>query len=134
MPAVSQEPVFVFSGCFDALSLNEMYDGDIATAVEVFAGTPERIREAAHLAAARLKTGDREDLRRIVHRIKPVFGYVGLPRVLECVQCFEDLCNPEVSEEPLFSAFTALQRMMLDAAERVGEEHARMTTHINSIA
>ena len=134
MPAVSRETFFAFSACFDALSLNEIYAGDIATAAEVFSGTPERIREAVHLAADLLQAGDREGLRRMVHRIKPVFGYVGLPNVLECTQGFEDLCHPEMSEEALTSAFTELQRMMLGAAESVCEEHARMTAHINAIA
>ena len=135
MSVDTKDPVFVFSGCFDALSINDLYGGDIESAAEVFGGAACRIRESVGLVRRHLSDGEgQEPIRRILHRIKPVFGYTGLNALQESVGHFEALCTPEADRQRLFAEYLPLEKAMLVAAGEIEREYARLTDHINATA
>jgi hypothetical protein len=127
--------VFVFSACFDALFLNDLYGGDMHAAAEVFGGSAGRIRESANLARVCLSDGaGSEPLRRVLHRIKPVFGYTGLNALQDSVGRFEALCTLEADRQQLLAEYLPLEQAMLRAAADIEREHARLADHINGTA
>jgi hypothetical protein len=132
MSVATNQSIFVFSEGFDYLSINDLYGQDLGLAAEVFGSSAIRVRESLDLARARMKDGDGpEALRRIVHHIKPVFGYTGQPALKAVVERFESLCMSDVDRERLATEFLLFEQAMLEAAGRVEREHQRLISYIN---
>ena len=70
---------YMFSGRFDSAYLSELYANDIDTAQEIFESSISHIAIELNIAMSRFNSGDLEALRRVFHKMKPLFGYVGLP-------------------------------------------------------
>jgi len=67
-----------------------------------------------------------ELLRKSVHKIKPSFGFVGLPIVQEKCQDFETKCQIATSVNELDTDFAALLKSLQEAKAIIAEEYGRL--------
>ena len=72
------------------------------------------------------ESGDRENLRKAVHKIKPSFGFVGLLSSQEACKNFEGLCNPDTPIETLETDYKQLWTILLDSRTVITEEYQRI--------
>ena len=131
MSVDTKPPSFGFSDGFDSLFLNDLYGDDMVAAAEVFEGSGTRIAEAIAEAKVHLSSGERDKLRRAIHRVKPVFGYTGLTEVQDAVGAFESRCLKETDMTLLSDDFRSLEGSMREASARIADELERLKAHVN---
>ena len=122
---------YIYSGRFDAAFLEEMYAGDIQTAAEIFESSLNHIIPAAEEAETLFGRGEVESLRKLFHKIKPLFGYVGLLKVQEKVQHFEDACTTAATAEELGKEYRELVIIVGESINIIRQELIRMKMHLN---
>ena len=121
--------VFHFSEGFDVRFLEDLYAGDTVMAEEIFHSSLEQLEESICAADLHVILKDTENLRRIMHRVKPVFGYMGLLFVQELVQQFEDRCEPYRQMEELVNAWRYLRQIMCDSIRLAKHECLRLNEY-----
>jgi len=122
---------FIFSGGFDTEYLWELYDNDINTIMEMFGSSIEAIRAEVTNSIVHFRDGDPEALRRVFHKIRPVFSYVGLNYLQEQVHDFENKCSLTTGTESLSSDYERLVSMVYDAMSLLEQELERMKKFTN---
>ncbi len=120
---------FRFSDGFDVKFLDDLYAGDTVMAEEVFLSSLDQLEEAITMSDLHVILKDTESLRRVIHRVKPVFGYMGMLFVQELVQQFEERCIPERRMEELENAWYYLRQIMSDAGRQARKECSRLNEH-----
>ena len=69
-------------------------------------------------------------LKSAIHKIKPLFGFVGLTGLQTRCLHFENSCM-EVSEDRLAESFSPLKQQLLDARAIIEKEKIRLTAFNN---
>jgi len=87
--SVQQELTFSFNQAFDQYSLQMYYDGDIEYALEIFNIFIVQLEESLPLLIESLKGGQPENVRKIVHKLKPTFTMVGFPKTTTYFEVWE---------------------------------------------
>jgi hypothetical protein len=78
--------------------------------------------------------GDVEAIRRMFHKIKPLFGYMGLLSVQDYVQAFEMRCFPPASIRDIEVPLTHIRDIVADALVASGREYDRLKEFNNKRA
>jgi hypothetical protein len=126
-----EEIQYIYSGRFDTAFLEEMYAGDIQTAAEIFESSLNHLLPAADESGTLYRNGDVEALRKYFHKIKPLYGYVGLLKVQAKVQHFEDACATAGIPDELKTEFNELQILMAESLSIIRQELIRMKMYLN---
>jgi hypothetical protein len=131
-----QEPrtEFVFSDHFHQLYLEDLYDGDLRAAEEIFLSSIRTISSELSVASVLFDQGNVEGVRKVYHKIKPLFGYVGLLSVQEFVQQFEEECTQTAGTSDLLFSFNQINEVVLDAVYLIREEQIKLRTFNNKRA
>jgi hypothetical protein len=125
---------YVFSDQFDQQYLQDLYEGDLKAAEEMFQSVVQQISSEVALAAVLFDQGNVEGVRKVYHKIKPLFGYAGLLHVQDCVQRFEDDCHRHAATGDLLFAFNRVNEIIVDALHTIREEQIRLRTYNNKRA
>ncbi|MGZ8508864.1 MAG: Hpt domain-containing protein [Chitinophagaceae bacterium] len=83
---------FQFDQRIDAGVLYSLYENDYLYIEEIFKTTLRHYDEDVEAFEAHHRTGNLEGLKSTAHKIKPVFGFIGMPGVQESCRDFEDKC------------------------------------------
>jgi hypothetical protein len=123
---------YMFSGRFDSAYLSELYANDIDTAQEIFESSINHIGIELNIAISRFNSGDLEALRRVFHKMKPLFGYVGLPMLHDYVQRFEQRCSDVKHIEELRKEYEDIINVIGDTLDMLRQELYRMKSFNNA--
>lgn len=128
---VSNKP-FIFNAAIDPQSINNLY-GDDYTYIEEVLDTvlQEYALLAGHIAAA-FAASDLPSLKSSVHKIKPIFGFVGILEVQQECQQFENLCQSANSVLAISSEYQVLYKYIIISKEIIEEEKRRLSVFNNS--
>jgi HPt (histidine-containing phosphotransfer) domain-containing protein len=113
---------YEFSESFDRQFLSDLYGTDSSAAEEIFHSSLVQIQEELVLVEGKAAVNDVEGIRRIFHKIKPLFGYMGLMAVQDYVQQFEDRCQPPASMEDVRIPYENIMEIMREAIGRIQQE------------
>jgi hypothetical protein len=122
---------YVFSDHFDRQFLEDLYAGDTEAAAEVFQASLVQIVEEMKLADDRALEGDITGVRKIYHKIKPLFGYMGLLSVQDFVQHFEDQCSDSVLISDIQIAYENIKEIIRGSLSLAREEHHKLNEYNN---
>jgi hypothetical protein len=122
---------YVFSEQFDRQFLEELYAGDTESAAEVFQASLVQIVDELKLADQMFADGDIAGVRKIYHKIKPLFGYMGLLSVQDFVQQFEDLCRDSVLKSDIQVAFDNIKEIIRGSLSLAREEQNKLNEFNN---
>lgn len=122
---------YSFSEQFDRQFLDELYAGDTEAAAEIFQSSMLQIVEELQLAEEKARMGDIAGVRKIFHKIKPLFGYMGLLSVQDFVQHFEDQCGDSVLMSDVQISYDNIQEIIREALSLVREEHHKLNEFNN---
>jgi hypothetical protein len=81
---------FVFCSKIDADYIFSMYEDDYPYIETMFKTVLDHFEEDRASIVAHYQQDQLELLRKAVHKIKPAFGFVGMPAVLEKCKAFEN--------------------------------------------
>lgn len=83
---------FEFSQTLDVSFLNEVYEDDLAYAVEIFESFLETLPAGLLQLEEHFQSGDIAAFRSVAHRLKPSFSYVGLTGITNQMASLEKSC------------------------------------------
>jgi HPt (histidine-containing phosphotransfer) domain-containing protein len=122
---------YMYSDHFDHQFLEELYAGDTEAAAEIFQSSLTQIIDELKLAEEKALAGDFAGVRKIFHKIKPLFGYMGLLSVQDFVQHFEDQCGDSVLMSDIQIPYENIKEIIREALSLVGEEHQKLSEFNN---
>ena len=99
-----------------------MYDDDYAFVQEIFSNTLAELSEGIPLLDSAFHSGDISQIRKIIHKIKPSFGFLGLLSIQETLEHFEASCTLYDSTAALESYFFEIRKEIAGGFEIIGNE------------
>lgn len=121
---------FNFSPPIDSRYLIELYAGDYAMIAETFSDVLMEYHEFVRQILVGYERGDRTALKSAVHKIKPLFGFVGLLTLQAQCQEFENSCLT-ADAGALAGSFHRLKDKLLNVRELIETEKVRLE-HFNN--
>ncbi len=117
---------FVFNAEIDTNYLNSRYGDDFVYLQEVFETVLVDYQSLTDNIEYSYSSGNLSALRSAVHKIKPVFGFVGLTAVqLQCQQ-FEQICGAVTSPDHLSGDFETLKNKIFHSRQLIEEEKKKL--------
>ncbi|MBC7848307.1 MAG: Hpt domain-containing protein [Chitinophagaceae bacterium] len=90
---------------------------------EIFSITLSQLKPDLNVFKLSFERQDLPSVRQMVHKIKPSFGFVGLPAVQQTCKQFEDLCANATDIDELKTPYIALCNQLDDALIVIESEY-----------
>lgn len=116
----------VFSEHINAAYIIELYSGDYSMIEETFADVVSEYPSLLANVDAAYLAGDIPALKRAVHKIKPLFGFVGLTSIQSQCLDFENSCEAHPSLPLLTNEFMLLKNNLLQMKAVIEEEKEKL--------
>jgi hypothetical protein len=114
-----------FSSAINGKYIIDLYAGDYVMIEETFNDVLREYDEFVQKILTTYHEGDIAGLKSAVHKIKPLFGFVGLTsHQSQCLQ-FENSCLA-MTPGQLAEAFVPLEKKLLEAKSIIAEESRRL--------
>jgi HPt (histidine-containing phosphotransfer) domain-containing protein len=117
---------FIFNTEFDTPYLQSLYGDDFVYLQEVFATVLNDYEALADNIEYSYSSGNLTALKSAVHKIKPVFGFVGLTAVQQECQQFENTCGTVTAPELLARDFESLRNRIRLSRQILEEEKKKL--------
>ena len=121
-----QKIAFYFSPELDTAFLQELYGDDLQQAEFVFESTVQQLRNELPLVESRFHDGDIAGLKKVVHKMKPLFGYTGLNETMQEFASFEQVCAQAETMAEAESGFHHIIAIRLEAIKIAVNEIKRL--------
>jgi HPt (histidine-containing phosphotransfer) domain-containing protein len=117
---------FVFNSEFDVNYLNSLYGDDYNYLQEVFNTVMHDYQALTDNIEYNYSSGNINALRSSVHKIKPVFGFVGLTTIQQLCQDFEQICSVASTPEQLAGDYESLKNKIYHSKQLIEEEKKKL--------
>lgn len=125
---------FTFSDSIDADYIFNMYEDDYSYIETMFKTVLDHFDADRSGILANFQQNDLELLRKAVHKIKPTFGFVGMPDVLEKCKAFENKCYEVKSIKDIEVNYKDLLNTLEEAHQVIINEHNKLASFNRSAA
>ncbi len=122
----TEPKLFIFNNKIDRQALSELYEDDFAYIEEIFSITLTQLRGDLNLLRKAYESGDLAELKKTAHKIKPSFGFVGLPRQQEQCKNFEDICSSVSDTNELNNQYFQLESMIEEYTRIIEDDYVRL--------
>ena len=122
------DTTFSFSPPIDGNYLFDLYAGDYVMIEETFADVLKDYDGFAQVIFSSYTAEDISALKSAVHKIKPLFGFVGLLSIQAQCQDFENACQRAALPE-LADSFNELKVSLLEARSIIEKDKTRLTAY-----
>jgi len=123
---------FQFDQRIDAGILYSLYENDYLYIEEIFKTTLKHYDEDVEVFEAHHRAGNLEGLKRTAHKIKPVFGFIGMPGVEECCKDFEDKCARTGNIEEIMPGYEKLLHQFKECKKIIEADLQKLSEYNNS--
>ena len=117
---------FVFSDAINSQYIIDLYAGDYVMIEETFADVLNEYDAFVERIITSYHEKDLQALKSAVHKIKPLFGFVGLTTIQASCLEFENSCL-QASDAQLAESFSPLKDQLLKARAVIEKEKVRLT-------
>lgn len=118
--------LYAFSSDLDVDFLQELYGEDLQQAEMVFESSLEQLRKELNLAETRFHAGDAPGLKKVVHKMKPLFGYIGLNEIMAKFAAFEDVCVKATHISETENGFNDIKMLTEHSMQKIEKEIKRL--------
>jgi HPt (histidine-containing phosphotransfer) domain-containing protein len=122
------DTTFSFSPPIDGKYLFDLYAGDYIMIEETFADVLKDYDEFVQAIFSSYQAKDISGLKSAIHKIKPIFGFVGLLSIQAQCQDFENACQRTTFPE-LAESFNSLKIIILEARSIIDKEQTRLAAY-----
>lgn len=119
---------FIFNEKMDKETLYSLYTDDFAYIEEIFATILQHFDADFSTIQLAFENGNLEDLKKAIHKLKPVFGYTALLETQAHCKNFEDLCAGDTPISAITEPYTHIKNELLEAKDIIQNEYARLKT------
>ena len=130
MEPSSSHNAFIFSDAINSKYIIDLYAGDYVMIEETFADVLHEYDSFVETILTSYREKNIQALKSAIHKIKPLFGFVGLTGLQTRCLHFENSCM-EVSEVQLAESFSPLRQQLLEARSIIEKEKIRLTAFNN---
>ena len=117
---------FIFNEKLDSDYLYSLYEDDYQYIEEIFSTTLTYFDADFKAIQEAFETNNISELKRAIHKIKPTFGFVGLPLVQHICQEFEDICQKANASNELKSEYQQIVITLADSKELIASEYNKL--------
>ena len=117
---------FIFNEKLDADYLYSLYEDDYQYIEEIFQTTLAHFNEDLNSIKDAYQANNISDLKKAIHKIKPTFGFVGLPLVQNICKDFEDICHKATSSTDLTSEYKQIVVTLAESKELIASEYNKL--------
>ena len=126
MSGYTSSNTFTFSDKIDAAYIYNMYEHDYPYIESMFKAVLDHFDEDLAAIQHHFEQRDIEQLRRSVHKVRPAFGFAGMPVVQEKCKEFEHKCHVAGSVSELGTDYPELIKCLEEAGTVITEEYKRL--------
>jgi HPt (histidine-containing phosphotransfer) domain-containing protein len=116
---------FVFSNAINSQYIIDLYAGDYIMIEETFTDVLREYNGFVERILISYRENDRQALKSAVHKIKPLFGFVGLTSIQALCLEFENSCQ-DAPDALLAASFPQLETQFLQARGIIEKEKNRL--------
>lgn len=120
---------FQFNSKIDADYIFSMYEDDYQYIETMFKTVIDHFGEDRDAIITHYRDGQLDELRKSVHKIKPAFGFVGMPAVLDICKDFENKCYEVDSIAKLEIDYLNMVNSLEDAYQVITSEHQKLVSY-----
>lgn len=124
-----QKTAFLFSPELDNDFLQELYGDDLSQAEMVFESSVQQLHHGQQIMDTRFHDGDLEGLRKAVHKMKPLLGYMGMNSFMEEFASFEHKCAQFQSVADAENGYEQMKAITGEAIKMGEKEVDRLKQH-----
>ncbi|MBW7890655.1 MAG: hypothetical protein H3C48_06470 [Chitinophagaceae bacterium] len=124
-----QKTAFLFSPELDNDFLQELYGEDLPQAEMVFESSVQQLHNGQQVMDTRFHDGDLEGLRKIVHKVKPLLGYMGMNSFMEEFASFEQKCTQFQTAAEAENGYEQIKAIAGEAIKMGEKEVSRLKQH-----
>lgn len=117
---------FIFSQKIDSSYLYSLYEDDYSYIAEVFQTSLEDLNSDIDAIELAYESNEPKSLRKSIHKLKPVFGFVGLKQEEAMMQEFESLCETAETTKAISIQYQSLIRVIREAEVLIQNELNRL--------
>jgi HPt (histidine-containing phosphotransfer) domain-containing protein len=120
---------FIFHPSIDVGTIREMYGDDYPYIELIFKTVVDHLDEDISSIKESYRLNQLESLRKAIHKIKPVFGFIGMPQLhQECIS-FEQECKEAMSVSQVEIDYNKLVKSLEEITIIVKEQHEKLTSY-----
>src|SRR5882672_6130709 len=113
MNSYASDKSFIFNDEISVQSINDLYGDDYAYIEEVFDTVLKEYEVLTNNINSNYTSQNIPALKAAVHKIKPIFGFVGLLSVQQQCQQFENICHSAGSFDSLVNDYGLLKNSLI---------------------
>lgn len=117
---------FIFNEKIDRQYLFSLYEDDLGYIEEIFKTTLDQLNTIFSELPGTFTPGDKETLRRNIHKIKPAFGFTGFLGTEKACKEFEDACVDQALSDSLAAKYQALWSILKDSMVRMQKQYDQL--------
>ncbi|WP_205514119.1 Hpt domain-containing protein [Longitalea arenae] len=117
---------FIFNEKIDSTYLYSLYEDDYQYIEEIFATTLAHFDEDLQAIQKAFTSNNLSELKKAIHKIKPTFGFVGLPMVQQSCMEFEDFCQKATTSNELTSEYQQIVATLAASKELIASEYNKL--------
>ena len=117
---------FIFNEKIDGDYLYSLYEDDYQYIEEIFSTTLTHFDDDFTALQKAYDINSLTDLKRAVHKIKPTFGFVGLPAVQQLCKDFEDICQKAITANELKAQYQQIVTTLAASKDLIASEHSKL--------
>ena len=118
---------FTFNAPIDGEYLIDLYAGDYTMIEETFTDVLREYDDFVERIITTYHEGDIAGLKSAVHKVKPLFGFVGLTGLQSLCLDFENACQKASSAASLAPSFGPLQEQLFHSKSVIASELSRLS-------
>ncbi|HET9276736.1 MAG TPA: Hpt domain-containing protein [Flavitalea sp.] len=117
---------FIFNDNFDTEFLFGLYEDDLSYMEEIFRTTIDQVKTVIDEIPGAFASKDIEKLRRMVHKIKPAFGFTGFLQMEKACKEFEDACTDSIEPDDLSTIYQRLWPSLVSGMKVLQNEYEQL--------
>lgn len=124
-----QHKTFIFNEKINKELLFSLYEDDFSYMEEIFSITLTQLKPDISTLRETFENNDLAGLQKAVHKIKPSFGYIGLPEIQELCKEFEEICATSSSVSQIATPYTFLCTRLGESIHIIETEYEKLKNY-----
>lgn len=117
---------FIFNEKIDGNFLKSLYDDDFIYVEEIFKTTLDQLNPLMGDIPAAYNNKDIATLKRIIHKIKPAFGFTGFLATENACKAFEDACVDSLTANDLALLYVPLWKLISESRNTMQQQYEQL--------
>ena len=126
MNSVVNTKSYIFNQKINVQCINDLYGNDYVYVEEVFGTVLNEYGVLIENIFEQYASHNIPALKAAVHKIKPIFGFVGLIPMQQQCQQFEDNCQPSSTFTLLVNSYNDLKNNLIESKSLIEEEKRKL--------